>query len=268
MDLWHRLWNVAVTWAPQLLQISVRFLRNFCLAISISCADRITSALYFDRHEDALSDLVRRMGQRQRIVHTHPLMIMVLLLEQYGTNLQTFRNELDRQLVQLERRLGLNSLFHAPTATSDPTKLEQLNKDVHTCNMGMIVLELKMNFELELARFSRETLDKFEQCCKDSGGRSTDAQSLAQISDQIGCLTNRSDLNKAQLQSLLKRIQAQISALFSLIAQRDNSTNIALASESRKLAEAATRDSRVMRTIAVMNLVFLPSTLISVCIFP
>ena len=41
--------------------------------------------------------------------------------------------------------------------------------------------------------------------------------------------------------------------------------NLIIAEESRGIALAAQQDSRTMRTIGFMTLVFLPSTLVAVC---
>lgn len=48
------------------------------------------------------------------------------------------------------------------------------------------------------------------------------------------------------------------------MAQKDNQTNITLAKDSRLIAVAAQRDSKAMRTIAVLTLLFLPGTYIAV----
>lgn len=53
--------------------------------------------------------------------------------------------------------------------------------------------------------------------------------------------------------------------LYSMISQRDSRINLTVAHDSKTIAAAAMRDSKAMRTVAVLTLVFLPATLIAVC---
>ena len=46
--------------------------------------------------------------------------------------------------------------------------------------------------------------------------------------------------------------------------QEDSSTSRSIAIDSRKLAEASTRDSSSMKAIAVLTMVFLPGTAVAV----
>ena len=50
--------------------------------------------------------------------------------------------------------------------------------------------------------------------------------------------------------------------------QQDSGTSHSIAIDSRKLAEASTHDSSSMKAIAVLTMVFLPSTAVAVCRFP
>lgn len=74
---------------------------------------------------------------------------------------------------------------------------------------------------------------------------------------------NQCKLRLARVNGAQKRMQSQISILLSLISQRDNRLNLVLAHESREIAAAAKHDSKIMRVIAVLTLVFLPATLIA-----
>ncbi len=46
--------------------------------------------------------------------------------------------------------------------------------------------------------------------------------------------------------------------------QKDNLTDIEVAADSRSIAQASKRDSSAMKTIAVLTMVFLPGTFVSV----
>lgn len=51
---------------------------------------------------------------------------------------------------------------------------------------------------------------------------------------------------------------------FNLVAQRDSRINLAVAEDSNHVATLAARDSETMKTITVLTLAFLPSTLVTV----
>jgi hypothetical protein len=54
--------------------------------------------------------------------------------------------------------------------------------------------------------------------------------------------------------------------VFSLIAQNDSKSSATIALKQGTIAEMAAQDSKVMRTIGILTLVFLPSTLVTVCV--
>lgn len=49
------------------------------------------------------------------------------------------------------------------------------------------------------------------------------------------------------------------------MARRDTRLNLSVAQDFRQIASSTLRDSRAMKTIAVLTLLFLPATLIAVC---
>jgi len=48
--------------------------------------------------------------------------------------------------------------------------------------------------------------------------------------------------------------------------QRDSLVNLEVAKDSRRVAQASKRDSSAMKTLAVLTMVFLPATFVSVSI--
>jgi len=52
--------------------------------------------------------------------------------------------------------------------------------------------------------------------------------------------------------------------VYSLVVQRDNRSNLDIASASMAIAKAAKDDSSAMRTLAFMSIIFLPGTFVSV----
>jgi hypothetical protein len=63
---------------------------------------------------------------------------------------------------------------------------------------------------------------------------------------------------------LYERASSQMSALFNMIAQRDQSLSIGIARDLRMLAVESQRDGSSMKTVAVMTMAFLPGTFVAV----
>ncbi|GME25358.1 magnesium transport protein transmembrane region [Neofusicoccum parvum] len=63
--------------------------------------------------------------------------------------------------------------------------------------------------------------------------------------------------------SFMDAIFRSIDLLYTLMGQRDSRLNLAMAHDSRRLANASKRDSSSMKTIAVLTTVFLPGTFIA-----
>ncbi|KAI4221520.1 MAG: hypothetical protein LQ349_007823 [Xanthoria aureola] len=62
----------------------------------------------------------------------------------------------------------------------------------------------------------------------------------------------------------LTRVDLQMRVLYNLMQQEDSTLSRSVALDSKKLAEASTRDSSSMKAVAVLTMVFLPSTAVAV----
>lgn len=74
------------------------------------------------------------------------------------------------------------------------------------------------------------------------------------------------EAQKSYAEELKQRAIVQQTALFQLLAQKDQQLGLQIASDSRVVAVEARKDSSSMKTIATMTLIFLPPTFISVSV--
>ncbi|KAF2460461.1 hypothetical protein BDY21DRAFT_335495 [Lineolata rhizophorae] len=95
------------------------------------------------------------------------------------------------------------------------------------------------------------------------GDKATGALPRYHSIKELEDMGRRLDLILYDLADFNRRLHCEESVLYNLISQRDNQTNIQLAASSRDVAEATRSDSRAMKTISMMTLVFLPATFVS-----
>ncbi|KAL2190586.1 hypothetical protein L209DRAFT_188647 [Thermothelomyces heterothallicus CBS 203.75] len=68
------------------------------------------------------------------------------------------------------------------------------------------------------------------------------------------------------LPELKERLKGQINVVFGLIAQTDSRSSVTIAERQISISQLAAQDSRVMRIIGILTLLFLPTTLVTVCV--
>ncbi|KAI1411988.1 glycoside hydrolase family 31 protein [Hypoxylon sp. FL1857] len=76
----------------------------------------------------------------------------------------------------------------------------------------------------------------------------------------IPLLRRRMHASQEYLKYLKERAERLSTVLFALLTHEDSATHAELADASRKIAEAAKRDSSSMKTVAIMTMAFLPAT--------
>ncbi|KAK9417821.1 hypothetical protein SUNI508_01578 [Seiridium unicorne] len=118
------------------------------------------------------------------------------------------------------------------------TVIGQYIAEIHKCNMDLINIESRWEFETILASNVLKYIDK-----------------------EHGSL----DRDKRPMMSDWKR--ANVSKVYQLMAQRDTKATTELASHAAMVAEATMRDSVAMKTIAAVTLIFLPPTFLCIKIY-
>ena len=84
-----------------------------------------------------------------------------------------------------------------------------------------------------------------------------------QLDERLAVMTHDFEYRVNELRTCAAILQSQFSVLYNMINQRDNQLSLVQAESSRDIAEAMRYDGTSMKTIAVVALVFIPSTFIS-----
>lgn len=253
----------------------------------------VAAGILFCKHETDIRRILRRLEEYYSELEASPLGILTLLIDELGLKAEERRQTLDREVVRIERSTGMTSKALALTASAvSGTEYETLAQDIHACNTDLIFLGDFMNYELEFGEFclklSRLLVDLREKASIQQPLYAL--QTTDNFNQDLEFLINLTRFRQNQTKALKLRVQGQInvvsqylfvstntekgcfpltgsnlvSQLYSLISQRDSRLNYIIAEESRQIASAAQQDSRTMKTIAFMTLVFLPTTLVAV----
>ncbi|KAF2279183.1 uncharacterized protein EI97DRAFT_455462 [Westerdykella ornata] len=118
---------------------------------------------------------------------------------------------------------------------------------------------LRTEYGASCMEFLKEVEDAQGHC----GYNQLSSAETAALTEPIAFTLAKCDFTNDKLREVISRIEAQINVSFSLVAQEDSSINLFVAERSQHAAELAASDSRVMKVIAFMTLVFLPCSLVT-----
>lgn len=272
---------------PTYLSVVLKFpyspIPSLACTLRTRLVDRATSCLIFAQRSppssgnlDHIHRILDRLHARRCHWHKSPLQLISTLAEEYGRSTEEWRAKLDYDLVQREQRLGktdfnVDPLKRAPSVVR-PYRvrvrlrledLEDINQDLHTVKTHLIWLDCATNFELELNKFGNYMVS----LCEDLREMRRDAMLPISYRTDLEAASryhfNECTFKRYQCTGLQRRAETQINLLYSEISQRDSRVNLSVAEDSRRISSAALIDSRAMRTIAVVTLLFLPPSLIA-----
>ncbi|KAF2193510.1 hypothetical protein K469DRAFT_237497 [Zopfia rhizophila CBS 207.26] len=83
------------------------------------------------------------------------------------------------------------------------------------------------------------------------------------IDERLRFLRNKTELMLPALRSYKERAHAQMSAVYNLIAERNNEINQQLNIDTQEIAAASRKDSSAMKSVAVLTMAFLPGTFVA-----
>lgn len=200
--------------------------RNFSLVMRINVDDCSATGLYIhgDVSDDGgLAGLLKRLHGHRRLLRVNPLGFMGILFEEYGRECERDRARNDDDVVAIEGRTGMTSLRILAVAPFSPgvaTDHELLTKALHACNTNLIFLDNLTNFEVEVGRFIKETLIKFQRIRERKAEIRLLETTPPDVDDtlihNIEYLLNAAEMRRYQAQSLLRRAQTQINVVSKL----------------------------------------------------
>jgi len=131
---------------------------NFSCVIRANISDRSAICLFFLKEKRKTSDLLNRLHANRGSIHRHPLSFISLLVQEHGYNCETYRERLDKNVVEMERQTGHISI--AISLFQLPPDYEKLTRDLNACKTCLIFLDNISAFEIELGAFCKKSLSR------------------------------------------------------------------------------------------------------------
>ncbi|KAG8534040.1 uncharacterized protein KY384_000883 [Bacidia gigantensis] len=240
--------------------------RSFCCALRVNIRNGALAVLFFDRDEESVNEILGRLRVHQKVLHENPIAFLSLLFEMHCHASEHYRAYLDDQVLAVECSTRMTA-FHIQTKyPATETDYEALSGPLHSCNTNLIFLEVILEFEARFGDFCKQVHSTFAQLRREEGLEDFSQYQQNMYMQGVDYQIQANEFRRVQARSLQKRIQSQMSVLYSLISQKDSRVNLSVAEDSKKIAAATMNDSKAMKLIALLTLVFLPGTLVAVSI--
>ncbi|KAN0093584.1 hypothetical protein V8E51_016768 [Hyaloscypha variabilis] len=182
---------------------------DFSVATRIDVQNGNLIGMFFSKKEENIPRVIQRLEQRRKESLNSPLRILALLYEEYGSNAEEWRKELDREVVRIEQTTGMTSLALTDHAWEE-MEYERLIRDLHACNTNLIFLGDLIHFEIDFGEFCYKLFDIFEDLRKSAGKSAFHApQTKDEIHKSLAFLLKLSYFRQQQTQALRMRIQSQ-----------------------------------------------------------
>ncbi|KAK0673174.1 hypothetical protein QBC41DRAFT_298978 [Cercophora samala] len=204
----------------------------------------------------------------------HPLLLSVILAEMRLDAIDHWRRSLWRLLLDVETRSGQTG---APTlhAASQQHQMYDKGQDywVRVAMDALTVMQLAAGMEDHancLKLILSEMTSMLSQLPEAAGCGKTSrlVKTGWLIKQKVQSLSHGLDITISGIQYIMKRGEAQQSAVYNFTAQQDSSMQKDIAMKSANIAHSAKLDSSAMKGIAVLTMVFLPATFMAVGTLP
>lgn len=262
--------------AETILAIIVRAPRNsegVTFVARMRLRDRACVCLLFTTKENDVQYFRDKCLKLITLIETYPFHPMLFILEERLRRYSSWLQLLWDRVARVEEETGMTAWAHQGRS-SNKDYSATLQK-LHALNVELLLAETTMKFSTELVRFCHDTLTLVQESGREIGSEMLELGKQKMIEQDIGCNKKVHQFMDDKLHELLSRVRSQINVVskeivfllgywlrsfpqtFSLVAQQDSKA-------STSIAESAARDGQTMKTITVITLLFLPSTLLAV----
>ncbi|KAL4772940.1 hypothetical protein BDW60DRAFT_216158 [Aspergillus nidulans var. acristatus] len=243
--------------------LSVRLSGSFASIIAIhhdfatSCT--VTLGLRVSPYDQAL---LQQGNERHKELLGHALLVPMILIEISLSTNMLFMQNVRQELSAVEKATGQHGWLDVPAADA-PAHDSELSRLGHTVKLHIslsyrridsigVYLDL-IKQTLGDVRIGRSILETFviTQCPRDHY-----VQWIENLETALKFRLVDTKYNE-------RRADNQITAIYSLLSQRDNMIGVSVAMESKKISEASKRDGSALKSLTVLTAIFFPATYIA-----
>ncbi|KAL1626995.1 hypothetical protein SLS54_002534 [Diplodia seriata] len=258
VELWQNADGDALSYAGSLSWV----LRQLSHAASLSYCVKTNTVRGVVFAEASRLDALIDSCFRFQAYACHPMLVPLVILAQETDRLIYLREQDNQTTLDIERKIGLRRNW-----TTDETFLNQTESAMR---QTLEHLTMITNHKADTEMLDKNFMDTIaasiglvnQQMVNTASQDRMTRQSL-DLEYLVEYLRQSNSSVAASFSALQKRVEVQISGMYTLLGQRDSKLNLAMARDSRRLASASKRDSSSMKTIAVLTTVFLPGTFIA-----
>ncbi|KAI3396754.1 hypothetical protein diail_11716 [Diaporthe ilicicola] len=255
---------------PDALVLLLRIPRNsqsVSVAMRIRLADLATVVFLTSMTEETGRKIRARCAERRHLLAKHPLYFLALIYEDRCFEYKGWFDDILEEINVVESATGMTrntwKMQLSPRLWDWFSDYDNLLRALYASNTELSHFATVTTFSVKLGDFLLGALRMLEELRAAARLAPLPRREFVRLQERIVFTRSRCDLTADKTKEMLERVKGQINVAFNLVAQRDSKVNLAVAEDSNHVATLAARDSETMKTITVLTLLFLPSTLVT-----
>ncbi|KAL9111932.1 MAG: hypothetical protein Q9227_003782 [Pyrenula ochraceoflavens] len=231
---------------------------------STPTSPRITHCIFSYSRESEMADHMPEFLRKLAYYGTNPMFPALISLINILTRMVKTVSNSEDELGEVSEGIGFQA-WEDEYATDMPTlpNYVALSRQASAVASENAHHQFRLRLVHNLMSTVIEECDRFKQRALRMNESANDLIAYDAMRDAMGHLTITTDELAMFSNALQQLASIQITVIFNLIAQRDQSLNIDVARDSRTLAVESKRDSSSMKTIAAVTMFFLPGTFVA-----
>ncbi|KAJ4303060.1 hypothetical protein N0V90_001951 [Kalmusia sp. IMI 367209] len=208
----------------------------------------------------AVDALRARCIRQSSLLSRHPFHLLNFVREHRMRELEDNVEHLWGQVEALDLKTGIEPAWRRVQGHGRVKKDEDfgaLLRELHEVGTELRLINEIARLVGGLGGQFRKLIEKTERLRAKAGLASISNAVRAEWEDQVAFDEDRVTMTAKKFEASIERVQAQINVTYSLIAQNSSEQNI-------QIARLTAKDSQTMKTITVLTLTFLPSTMLAV----
>ncbi|KAK3362509.1 hypothetical protein B0T25DRAFT_7843 [Lasiosphaeria hispida] len=220
------------------------------------------------------SKVVGQLGEMRALCDTNkallranPLALLGIIFEHRSQLWDRWEARLYGEVDLVESATGLGQpewRYNYPTAQR-AKELADVDKLIAQLSSTNVEICHGQNILASGSRFGEFCLEAIDMVEKLRGGGRLPPGARAMIEDRIRFSQSLCLALEERFKDLAERHNGQINVICNIIAQKETKISRAVAEFNLEVARVAAVDSRIMKTIGVLGMVFIPSTFTTVC---